>query len=119
MNEVFTLAATFITSCPSTNPNLHLAAFPTLTLNNAVPGQNATVKYSSASAKATFVVFLFGLEKNFVPIDGEGQVAVPANLTGQVYAIATSSGTDLVDSTTVAGPTILLFQDDSTGKLIN
>jgi hypothetical protein len=120
MNEVFTLAAGFIVpgSCPPTNPNLNLTTFPALTLANAVPGQNAAVQYTS-KVNATFVVFLFGLGQNFVPIDSEGNVAVPANLTGQVYGIATSSGTELTDSTTVAGPALLLFEKDSKGNLIN
>ena len=121
MNQAFTIAAGFIVpgSCPSTNPNQNLTAFPALTLNNAVPGQNASVQFAATSANATFVVFLFGLEQNFVPIDSQGNVTVPANLTGQVYAIATTSGTNLTDATTVAGPAILLFQRDSNGTLIN
>ena len=119
MNEVYTLASGFITSCPSTNPTLPVKAFPALTLDNPVPGQNATVHYASTSATPTFVVFYFGLSKTFVPIDGKGQVAVPADLSGQVYAVATSSGTEATDSTTIAGPAILLFERNSAGKLIN
>lgn len=116
---MFTLAAGFITSCPSTNPTLPVKPFPGLTLNYAVPGKNAVAKYASTAENATHVAFYFGLSKIFVPIDGNGEVTVPANLSGQVYAVATSSGTEATDNTTVAGPAILSFERDSTGKLIN
>jgi hypothetical protein len=62
-------------------------------------------------------VFFTGLDKIFVPITG-GEIEVPKNLSGQVYALATSSGTEAIDSTTVAGPTILLFEHDSNDNLI-
>jgi len=119
LNEVFTLAAGYITSCPSTNPNLPVKAYPTLTLKDAVPGQNAIVQHGSTSADPTFIVFYFGLSQTFVPIDGQGKVAVPANLSEQVYAVATSSGTEATDKTIIAGPAILLFERDAAGKLIN
>lgn len=48
-------------------------------------------------------MFYSGLSKTVVPIDGKGQVAVPANISGQVYAVAT------LNKTIVAGPAILLF----------
>lgn len=37
IDEVYTLAAAFITSCPSSNPKLLVKAFPTLTLDPAGP----------------------------------------------------------------------------------
>jgi len=39
-------------------------------------------------------------------------------VSGQVYAVATTSGSEATDDTIVAGPAILLFERDSTGKLI-
>ena len=63
-------------------------------------------------------MFLSGLSLNFVVIK-DGIVAVPRNLSGQVYAIATSSGTELSDNTTIAGPAVMLFERFSNGTLTN
>jgi hypothetical protein len=103
------LVAPYITSCPSTNPILVLDPLPALTLHKAVPGQNAVVHHGSNSGSAKFIVFYSGLSETFVPIDGNGQVAVPANMSGHVYAVGTSSGTEVTDKTIVAGPAVLLF----------
>ena len=46
-------------------------------------------------------------------------MAVPEDASGQIYAIATLSGTGLSVSTTVAGPAILLVEMNSNGALIN
>jgi hypothetical protein len=54
-------------------------------------------------------VFYYGLSKIFVPIDDEGQVAVPANMSGRVYAVASSSGTEVTDKIVVAGPATYYF----------
>lgn len=56
-------------------------------------------------------MFYSGLSKTFVPIVNR-QVVVPANISGQVYAVATLSGTKATDKTIVAGPAILSFGKD-------
>jgi len=123
MNQAFSLANGFIVSCPTSNPTLGLAPFPALNITGAfpaltaTPGENATVQFTS-SVTATHIAFVFGLTPTFVPIQ-DGTVLVPANVSGQVYAIATSSGTDASDSSTVAGPAILLFEKFSNGSLTN
>jgi hypothetical protein len=117
LNQVFTLAAGFITSCPASNPALPVHAFPGLTITNAVPGKNAAVSAPKATATPTHIAFFSGLTQTFVPIKN-GQVAVPAGLTGQIYAVATNSGTSAADDAVVAGPAILLFETDSNGNLI-
>lgn len=94
-----------------------MKAFPALTLTNPAPGGKSGVT-QGAGDTATYIAFFTGLDKIFVPITN-GEVEVPKNLTGQVYALATSSGTEATDSTTVAGPTILLFEYDSNGNLIS
>ncbi|KAF9533054.1 ferritin-like domain-containing protein [Crepidotus variabilis] len=106
-NEVYTLVAPFITSCPKTNPKLPVRAFPTLTLQNAAPGQLAAVGAPS-NLKPTYIVFFNGLEKTFVPITN-GKVKIPAGLKGQTYAIATKNSTDASDDAIVAGPAILVY----------
>ncbi|KIM45571.1 hypothetical protein M413DRAFT_24746 [Hebeloma cylindrosporum] len=117
LNQVYTLAAPFITSCPSSNPALPVKAFPSLTLSKSAPGSRSSVAHK-AEATATHIVFFTGLDKIFVPIT-DGEVEVPKGLSGQVYALATSSGTEANDSTTVAGPTILSFEHDSNNNLIS
>ena len=117
MNEGFSLGSAFITSCPPTNPSLPLQAYPTLNLTGAVPGHNATVQYNS-STYATYIAFYYELQPIFVAID-QGQVTVPTQLSGQVYAVATTNGTEVTDDNTVAGPAILLFERDPDGNLIN
>jgi len=92
-------------------------AFPSLTLSKPVPGSRSSVTHK-ADATATHIVFFTGLDKIFVPIT-DGEVEVPKDLSGQVYALATSSSTEVTDSTTVAGPTILLFERDSNDNLIS
>jgi len=124
LRQAFSAASTFITSCPSDNPDLGLIAFPALNITGsfpeqAFPGENATVQYApSSSVTATHIAFVFALTPIFVAIEN-GNVLVPENLSGQVYAIATSSATELSDSTTVAGPAPMLFERFSNGSLTN
>ena len=123
MNQAFTAANGFIVSCPPSNPNLALTPFPALNITGAFPeltafpGENATVQFAS-NLTATHIAFIFGLTPIFVPIQ-DGTVFVPANVSGQVYAIATSSGSDASDMSTVTGPAILLFEWFSNGTLTN
>ncbi|KDR67493.1 hypothetical protein GALMADRAFT_79814 [Galerina marginata CBS 339.88] len=117
LNQVFTLAAGFITSCPSTNPALPVKAFPALTVTGAVPGKSAAVSAPKATSTPTHIVFFSGLDKLFAPIQN-GKVTVPAGLTGQIYAVATTSATQATDDVIVAGPAILLFETDSNNNLI-
>ncbi|KAH9484919.1 Protein rds1 [Psilocybe cubensis] len=122
-NQVYSIAASVIAACPSTNPVLPVRAFPNLTLSNIKPGGNADIKIENlvangSSVDPTFVVFLTGLEKIFVPVH-DGKVIVPAGLSGQVYVVATNSSTDANDSTILAGPAILEFERDSHGHMAN
>ena len=55
-----------------------------------------------------FVVFFSELSKTVVPISN-GQIAVPSNVTGLVYAIVTSCESEVTDKTIVAGPAVLIF----------
>ncbi|PPQ70012.1 hypothetical protein CVT25_006093 [Psilocybe cyanescens] len=121
-NQVYSIAATVITACPSTNPALPVRAFPTLTLTDPTPGKNAQVNVqqhtSTASSDPTYIVFLTGFDKIFVPVQN-GKVVVPVGLSGQVYAVATNSGTDASDNSILAGPAILQFERHSNGDLID
>ena len=72
----------------------------------------------TSNLTATYIAFYFDLSTFFVPIKN-GTVAVPVNMSGQVYAIATTSRTEVTDDNTVAGPAILLFETSSNGNLTN
>ena len=54
-------------------------------------------------------MFYSGLSETFVRIDSKGLVAVPANITGRVYAVATTSGNEVTDKTIFARPAVLKF----------
>ena len=117
MNQAFSAANGFIVSCPPSNHNLGLTPFPALNITGAFPeltafpGEVATVQFtpSSSDVTATHITFIFGLAPTFVSIQ-DRTVLVPANVSGQVYAIATSSDSDASDMSTVAGPAILLLK---------
>jgi hypothetical protein len=120
LNEVYTLAASFITSCPSTNPTLPLKAFAALTLGDGTPGSTVDVTYTAPSGSSTgptFIAFYTGLSQEFAPVTN-GKVTIPQDLIGTVYAVVTTNGTAAADENILAGPAILEFNFDSTGKLI-
>jgi len=104
MIVVLELAFPFIVSCPSTNPPLAVKALPSLTIDNPVSGQNTTVWQGSNWTNPEYIAFFSGLEQIFVLVEN-GQVAVPANLSGLTFAVATSNDTMVSMDTVLAGPT--------------
>lgn len=121
MDQVYTIAAAFITKCPSTNPTLPVKAFPTLTIPSAGPGKKVKVVFTKPDAVSSstplFVAFFTGLSQEFAPIVSDGSVTIPKDLIGTVYAVVTTSGTQADDSNIVAGPAILSFNFNSDGTL--
>ncbi|KDR67494.1 hypothetical protein GALMADRAFT_130255 [Galerina marginata CBS 339.88] len=117
LNEIYTIVATAITACPSSNPPLPVRAFSPLSLSKLSAEAKFEVTHR-ASADPTHIAFYFGLGKTFVPIVN-GKVAVPPGLEGQAYAVATNSATVADDSTILAGPAILDFESNSNGHSIN
>ena len=115
LNEVFTLAASFIVSCPASNAPIPVKAFPSLTLTDAEPtAPGVTVKFAVASAPASpfFVTFLSGLATTSVAAtykDGKIRAVVPDTASGQTYALLTNKNVTsaLSDSDVIAGPSIL------------
>ncbi|KAJ7064717.1 ferritin-like domain-containing protein [Mycena amicta] len=122
-NEVYTIAAAFITSCPSTNPALPFKPFPTLTVTTKsyAPGKSITLKYTPATAvadgTALYAAFYTGLSVEYAKIDN-GKVVIPNDLRGQIYAVVTTSNNSVDSTNTIAGPAVLLFEFDSSNKLI-
>lgn len=108
-NEVYSLAAQFITSCPSTNPTLPVKAFPALTLETAgklKPGQTITLKTSATGGQ--FAIFLSELGQTAVAWSASNpSVQIPDNTYGQLYVVLTSSNATVTDDNVVAGPAIV------------
>jgi hypothetical protein len=115
-NEVYTLAAQFITSCPSTNAPLPVKAFPTLTASSAETSMKAgsTVtlatkgyKFEGGSVYAAFVTILGPVFVDAKAVDGGFEVVVPKEVAGQSYVVLTSCNTAATDDTIIAGPAVL------------
>ncbi|KAJ3877264.1 ferritin-like domain-containing protein [Lentinula edodes] len=113
LSSVYTLAAQFITGCPSTNPALPVKAYPALTLDNAAPGQATNVSADGVNAEGQYVAFFSGLSTTFVQVQN-GQVVVPNN--SMSYAVLSSSNTTADDSTISAGVAVLNFPFNSNGS---
>ncbi|KAJ7509865.1 ferritin-like domain-containing protein [Mycena galericulata] len=123
LNQVYSLAAAFITSCPSTNPTLPVTAFPTLTTSTTrySPGKNITLDFTPATAVPAdtplYAAFYTGLSVEYAPIT-DSKVTIPMDLRGTVYTVVTTSNGTVSDGNTIAGPLILLLEFNSAGKLM-
>ncbi|KAJ7180890.1 ferritin-like domain-containing protein [Mycena filopes] len=122
LNQVYTIAAAFITGCPSTNPSLPVSAFPSLavTTKDYCPGDTISLEYTPAKPVATgtalYVAFYTGLSVEYAPLTANNKVVIPKDLLGQIYAVVTTSNGTVADSNTIAGPAILLLEFNSAGK---
>ncbi|KAL6711668.1 hypothetical protein ACN47E_004602 [Coniothyrium glycines] len=115
LNEVFTLAAQFITSCPETNPTLPVKAFPVLTATST----DATIKTGSkltlntkgykveGTVYAAFITVTGPIFVETKAVYGGFEVNVPKGIAGQSYVVLTSCNTDASDDSIVAGPAIV------------
>lgn len=115
LNDVYTMAAAFIKSCPSTNVALPVKAFPTLTPTQGTPtsvGIPFTFTVAGAIPATFFVTFVSGLATTSVTATVEGDMisaVIPATAMGQSYAFITNmnvTGT-LMDSMVLFGPTAI------------
>ncbi|KAI5206499.1 Ferritin/ribonucleotide reductase [Aureobasidium subglaciale] len=120
-NQVYSLAAPFIKSCPSTNPPLPVKAFPALTVGKSVTGpvaQGDTIEFDIPAGMAVpagplYVAFPLAdgtMYSSAVVKDCKVYARVPVGHTGpngEVYAILTTSATAISDDNTVAGPAVL------------
>jgi rubrerythrin len=110
LDQVYSLAAEFITGCPSTNPTLPVKAFPSLVAGKASPGASVSLTYKS-SGSAEYLAVYSGLTVTYAPISG-GKATLPKGLTGTIYAVVTSSNSAVSDDNTVAGPAVFEFPDN-------
>jgi hypothetical protein len=116
LDVIFTLAAQFITSCPSTNPALPVMAFPSFTLASPQAGQSSAVTAASGvTTEGNYVAFFSGLNTTFVQVQ-YGSVIVPSTAAGTSYAVLTSSNTTANATTILAGVAIVSLPFNSHGK---
>jgi len=114
-NEVYSLAAPFITGCPSSNPALSLTAFPGLMVTSTgtvLSGNNITVAAKiPTSTNPVYAAFITVTGPVWAPISlwGNGQymVTVPQGVHGQSYLVLTKNNTAATDDTVIAGPAIV------------
>jgi hypothetical protein len=114
-DEVYTLAAPFITSCPKDNPALPVKAFPMLAASSTdkVIKSGSTVTLATKGYKIegkVYAAFIAVTGPTFVDakeVDGGFEVVVPKDFAGQTYVVLTSCNTAATDDTIVAGPGLI------------
>ncbi|KAI4134958.1 MAG: hypothetical protein LQ341_005945 [Variospora aurantia] len=127
LNQVYTLAAPFIVSCPEDNPALPVKAFPTLVSSPSNPenitagttiiletrGYEVQPAPGSTQVYAAFITVTGPVFADATAVDGGFSVTVPnapegsAGIAGQSYVVLTGCNTTVTDETTVAGPALL------------
>ncbi|MCJ1228789.1 hypothetical protein MMC12_005452 [Toensbergia leucococca] len=118
LDPVYTLAAAFITSCPTTNAALPVMAFPALTATQGIPaspGISFTFTAKGTLPATFFVVFVNGLYTLGVTPTMDGSMisaVIPEAVSGQTYAFVTNSMpatnmSSIMDSMILYGPAII------------
>lgn len=116
LNAVFTLAAAFIKSCPTTNAALPVKAFPGLVVSQgspSAPGIPLTLTAKGQIPVGGSVVFVNGLDTIAVtPSQVSGSVVtanIPSTVSGQTYVFVTTSkpASSIQDSIVAFGPAII------------
>jgi hypothetical protein len=118
-NEVYSLAAQFIVSCPSTNAKLPVKAFPVLALGTKgtiksgdtitllTPGYTLAAVDGTSPIYAAFITVLGPLVGPATPVEGGFTVVVPEGINGQSYFVLTTCKEEVNDGTIAAGPAIV------------
>ncbi|KAF7852420.1 hypothetical protein EAF04_010995 [Stromatinia cepivora] len=121
LNAVYSIASSFIVSCPSTNAALPVIAYSSLALKSGLPtapGANIALVPEAIPSGSFYTTFVSGLDaiavESQVGSDGLIMNAVPMSISGQSYAFLTrdKSG-NLTDSNIIAGPVIIEVTPDS------
>jgi len=121
LDEVYSLAAQFIVSCPSTNVPLPLKAFPILvasstdvtikagsTIMLSTPGYVlTTVGGSNTPVYGAFITVTGPIFVLATMVTGGFTVTVPTGVYGQSYVVLTGCNTAVTDDTIAAGPAIV------------
>ncbi|EON66339.1 hypothetical protein W97_05436 [Coniosporium apollinis CBS 100218] len=119
INSVYTLAAQFIISCPSTNPALPVKAFPVLAASSSDMSikKGSTVMLSTpgymlkaendAPVYGAFITVTGPIIVNATMVEGGYEVVVPEGVNGQSYVVLTGCADAVNDNTVAAGPAIV------------
>lgn len=89
---MYTIAAGFITGCPSSNPALPVKAFPALTASPANAKSGTSVSYTfkpvngSSTSGTYYAAFFSGLNTTTVKLEG-GKATVPPYIKGTYYTV--------------------------------
>ncbi|THV05244.1 hypothetical protein K435DRAFT_118132 [Dendrothele bispora CBS 962.96] len=123
-NAVFTIASSFITACPESNPPLPAKANPSLAVAaDARPGQEAALTFEdSGNSSSLFLSFLTsnGPASSPITINGDQKTAtIPESVKGTVFAFVTNNNETVSVNNTVAGPALIMFPFGPDGKLLN
>lgn len=119
-DEVYTLAAPFIVSCPASNPTLPVKAFPSLTVTSTgtiTSGSTITLETEgyvlegNAPIYAAFITVFGPVYANVTAVDCGFSLVVPAGINGQSYVVLTACTDAVNDDTVVAGPAIVLIDN--------
>lgn len=117
-NEVYTLAAPFIVSCPPNNPQfLPLKAFPALTVTSegaVLTGSKITVQAMISNwSGPVYAAFVSATGPVWAQLESGEQhqftVTIPAGVHGQSYLLLTKDPQTVTDDTVVAGPAIVMI----------
>ena len=115
LNDVYTMAAAFIVSCPASNPPLPVKAFPALKAVQGQPtmqGISFTFMAAGAVPATFFVTFVSGLNITSVAGTMSGDTitaTIPNTIAGQSYAFITNAATNMsvTDDMVLFGPTVV------------
>lgn len=113
LNAVYSMAANFIVSCPSTNAALPVKAYPALTLRSGTPtaaGAPLDLIPATMPTGTYFVTFVSGLQVLSVQgasFQGGIRATVPQGVEGQSYVFITSTNGTATDSNILYGPAII------------
>ncbi|TWU71432.1 hypothetical protein ED733_002318 [Metarhizium rileyi] len=121
INEVYSLASQFITSCPKENPALPVKAFPKLTLDPGMaksmmagdvvtfqtPGYTLQAPEGSTQVYAAFIAVTGPTFVPATPVNGGYSVKIPEGFAGQTYVVLTGCNESVTDDTVAAGPAII------------
>ncbi|KZT04916.1 uncharacterized protein LAESUDRAFT_737718 [Laetiporus sulphureus 93-53] len=117
-SDAFSLAASYISDCPSSNPPLPVVTLPVLAVSSMSPQPGSTISLTFNNpnkASPTFLAWLSGLEVVFTPIDDASwNTVVPDGLHGTVYVgVVSSEKMPIGDDQMVTGLAIMQFPFDS------
>lgn len=119
LDEVYTLAAQFIVSCPSTNVALPVKAFPVLALGTkgtiksgdtiTLNTPNFILKPVNAGTQVygAFITVTGPIFVDATAVSGGYTVVVPKGVNGQTYVVLTGCKDVVNDETVAAGPAIV------------